>query len=139
MLDTKDSARGLVVNMSDVLFDSGQYTLRPQAREKLARISGIIQMYPGLKLSAEGHTDNVGSDSFNQTLSEKRAAEVKKYLTAQGIPDGSISATGFGEAHPVSDNSSAKGRQENRRVELIISGEVIGVKLSTSTPTGTDQ
>ncbi len=137
VLDTKDSPRGLIVNMSDVLFDSGQFTLRPVAREKLARISGIIQMYPGLELSAEGHTDNVGSDSFNQTLSEKRAAEVKQYLITQGVPEPSISSMGFGEGRPVADNTTAKGRQVNRRVELIVSGEAIGVKLPNSTSRAT--
>lgn len=129
ILETRDTQRGLVVNMSDVLFDSGQHTLRPLAREKLAKISGIVLAYPGLKLQAEGHTDSVGSDAYNQKLSERRAASVHDYLVNQSVPADAITSVGLGKSDPVSDNKTAKGRQQNRRVELIVSGEVIGTKI----------
>jgi outer membrane protein OmpA-like peptidoglycan-associated protein len=132
ILETRDTPRGLVVNMSDVLFDSGQHTLRPLAREKLAKISGIVLAYPGLKLEAEGHTDSVGSDAFNQTLSERRAGSVQQYLVSQSVPADSITSVGMGKSDPVADNKTAKGRQQNRRVELIVSGEVIGTKIGPS-------
>jgi outer membrane protein OmpA-like peptidoglycan-associated protein len=129
VLETKDTARGLIVNMSDVLFDTGKYTLRPAAREKLAKISGIVQAYPDLKLAVEGHTDSVGSDAYNQRLSEQRADSVKSYLLKQGVADQNMTAQGLGEADPVADNKTAKGRQLNRRVELVVSGEAIGTKI----------
>jgi outer membrane protein OmpA-like peptidoglycan-associated protein len=129
ILETRDTARGLVVNMSDVLFDSGQFTLRPLAREKLAKISGIVLAYPSLMLAVEGNTDSVGTEEFNQTLSENRANSVRTYLTKQGVPESSTTATGFGKTRPVASNDTADGRQQNRRVELIVSGEVIGTKI----------
>jgi outer membrane protein OmpA-like peptidoglycan-associated protein len=129
ILETRDTARGLVVNMSDVLFDSGQYTLRPLAREKLAKISGIVLAYPTLMLAVEGNTDSVGTEEFNQTLSENRANSVRTYLTKQGVPEGSTTATGFGKTRPIASNDTSDGRQQNRRVELIVSGEVIGTKI----------
>ncbi len=129
ILETRDTARGLIVNMSDVLFDTARYTLRPAAREKLAKISGIVLAYPELKLEVEGHTDSVGSDAYNQKLSERRAGSVGDYLKKQGIPETSVTTTGLGETQPVADNSKAAGRQQNRRVELVVSGEVIGTKL----------
>jgi len=125
-LDTRDSARGLIVNMSDVLFDTGQYSLRAGAREKMARISGIILAYPSLKLQVEGHTDSVGSDELNMKLSEHRASSVRDFLVQSGIVTSSISSRGFGESQPVATNDTARGRQQNRRVELIVSGDVIG-------------
>jgi len=129
ILETRDTARGLVVNMSDVLFDSGKYTLRPLAREKLAKISGIVLGYPSLKLAVEGNTDSVGTELFNQDLSEKRAEGVRTYLTQQGVPESSTTATGFGKTRPIASNDTSEGRQQNRRVELIVSGEVIGTKI----------
>jgi outer membrane protein OmpA-like peptidoglycan-associated protein len=129
ILETRDTARGLVVNMSDVLFDSGKYTLRPVAREKLAKISGIVLAYPSLKLAIEGNTDSVGTEAFNQDLSEKRAEGVRSYLTQQGIPESSTTSSGFGKTRPVASNDTSEGRQQNRRVELIVSGEVIGTKI----------
>jgi outer membrane protein OmpA-like peptidoglycan-associated protein len=129
ILETRDTARGLVVNMSDVLFDSGKYTLRPLAREKLAKISGIVLGYPSLKLAVEGNTDSVGTELFNQQLSEQRAAGVRSYLTQQGVPESSTTATGFGKTRPIASNDTSEGRQQNRRVELIVSGEVIGTKI----------
>lgn len=132
ILETRDTARGLIVNMSDVLFDSGRFTLRPGAREKLAKISGIVLAYPELKLEVEGHTDSVGADSYNQKLSEQRAKSVSDYLTKAGISSESVTAVGFGESAPVADNANAAGRQQNRRVELVVTGEVIGTKLGGS-------
>ncbi len=129
ILETRDTARGLVVNMSDVLFDSGKYTLRPLAREKLAKISGIVLAYPSLKLAIEGNTDSVGTEAFNQQLSEQRAEGVRSYLTQQGVPESSTTATGFGKTRPIASNYTSEGRQQNRRVELIVSGEVIGTKI----------
>jgi len=129
ILETRDTARGLVVNMSDVLFDSGRYTLRPLAREKLAKISGIVLGYPSLRLAVEGNTDSVGSEAFNQHLSEQRAEGVRTYLTQQGVPESSTTSTGFGKTRPVASNDTSEGRQQNRRVELVVSGEVIGTKI----------
>ncbi len=129
ILETRDTARGLVVNMSDVLFDSGKFTLRPLAREKLAKISGIVLAYPSLNLAVEGNTDSVGTEAFNQDLSEKRAEGVRSFLTQQGVPESSTTSTGFGKTRPVASNDTSEGRQQNRRVELIVSGEVIGTKI----------
>ncbi len=129
VLETRDTERGLVVNMGDVLFDTGRFKLRPMAREKLARLAGIALSYPGLQLEAEGHTDNVGSDTLNQKLSEQRANAVREYLLSQGIPGDKITASGKGFSIPIGDNKTAAGRQQNRRVELIVSGEVIGSKI----------
>jgi outer membrane protein OmpA-like peptidoglycan-associated protein len=131
ILETRDTARGLVVNMSDVLFDSAKFTLRPAAREKLAKISGIILGYPTLSLAIEGNTDSVGGDSYNQTLSENRADSVRDYLGHEGIPAASMTAHGFGKNQPVASNDTADGRQQNRRVELVVSGEVIGNVIGT--------
>jgi outer membrane protein OmpA-like peptidoglycan-associated protein len=129
ILETRDTARGLVVNMADVLFDTGKYNVRPEAREKLARLSGIVLAHPGLNLEVEGHTDSTGSDEFNQKLSEQRASTVQSYLIAQGLASNSVTARGFGKSVPVADNSTAAGRQQNRRVEIVVSGEVIGTKI----------
>jgi outer membrane protein OmpA-like peptidoglycan-associated protein len=126
ILQTRDSARGLIVNMSDVLFDTGSYTLKPGAREKLAKISGIVLAHPGLNLQIEGHTDSVGSDEFNQSLSERRADSVRDFLAEQGVPGSAITARGFGKTQPVAGNDTAEGRQRNRRVELVVNGDAIG-------------
>jgi len=129
ILATRDTARGLVVNLSDVLFDTGKYTLRPLAREKLAKISGIVLAYPDLRLAIEGNTDSVGGDAMNQTLSEQRAEAVRDYLAQQNIPMTSMTAQGFGKTQPVATNDTAEGRQENRRVEMVVSGDVIGTTV----------
>ncbi|MBE0658561.1 MAG: OmpA family protein, partial [Bryobacteraceae bacterium] len=129
VLQTRDTARGLIVNMSDVLFDTAKFALRPLAREKLAKVAGIVSAHPGLRLDVEGHTDSVGSDEYNQQLSENRGQAVLQYLTQQGMPAGSVSSKGLGESQPVASNDNAKGRQENRRVELVISGEIIGAGI----------
>lgn len=132
VLETKDTDRGLVVTMADVLFDSGQYTLRPAAREKLAKLSGIVLAHPGLKLAAEGHTDSTGGADFNQKLSVKRAEAVVAYLAGQGIAGDNLSAAGFGDTQPIAPNNTSAGRQQNRRVELIVSGEVIGTTIGSA-------
>ncbi len=129
ILETRETARGLIVNMSDVLFDTAKHTLKPGAREKLARISGIVLAHPGLKLEVEGHTDSVGGDAYNQRLSEQRAASVRDYLVSQGVSPDSITARGFGKTRPVASNETAAGRQTNRRVELVVSGELIGASV----------
>jgi outer membrane protein OmpA-like peptidoglycan-associated protein len=115
--------------MSDVLFDTAKFSLRPLAREKLAKVAGIVSGHPGLRLAVEGHTDSVGGDEYNQQLSEQRGEAVREYLTQQGMPTSSVTARGFGKTQPVASNDTATGRQQNRRVELVISGEVIGTEI----------
>jgi outer membrane protein OmpA-like peptidoglycan-associated protein len=115
--------------MSDVLFDTGKYSLRPVAREKLAKVAGIVSGHPGLRLAVEGHTDNVGGEGMNQRLSERRGAAVRDYLTNSGMQPDSVTTIGLGETQPVASNDSAQGRQQNRRVELVISGDVIGEQI----------
>ncbi len=127
VLETRETARGLIVNISDVLFDFNKYTLKPGAREKMAKVSGILLAYPGLKIQVEGHTDSVGTDEYNQKLSEQRADTVKDYLLSQGVPPQTVTAVGFGKSNPVASNDTAAGRQQNRRVELVVSGEPIGI------------
>jgi outer membrane protein OmpA-like peptidoglycan-associated protein len=127
VLQTQETARGLIVNLSDVLFDFNKYTLKPPTREKLAKVSGILLAYPDLKIQVEGYTDNVGSDAYNQRLSEQRAAAVRDYLTSQGVAPGNATAMGYGPANPVADNSTAAGRAQNRRVQMVVSGAAIGV------------
>jgi outer membrane protein OmpA-like peptidoglycan-associated protein len=134
VLQTRDSARGLIVSMPDVLFDFNKYTLKPEARERLAKISGIVLAYPDLKLDIEGHTDAIGSDDYNQTLSEKRAGSVRGYLASSGVAPDHVTAVGLGKANPVADNSTAAGRKLNRRVEMVVSGDVIGSQQPDSIP-----
>ncbi|HEY3443752.1 MAG TPA: OmpA family protein [Paludibaculum sp.] len=129
ILQTRDTARGLIVNMSDVLFDTAKWTLRPEAREKLAKVAGIVSGHPGLRLDVEGHTDSVGAEDYNQQLSEQRGASVRDYLTQQGMPGNSVTTKGFGKTMPIASNDTASGRQQNRRVEIVISGEVIGTTI----------
>ena len=130
VLQTRDTARGLIVSMPDVLFDFNKYTLKPEARERRARVSGIVLAYPDLKLQIEGYTDSIGSDEYNQTLSEKRAEAVRDYLVGAGVSMNNVAAQGLGKADPVADNSTAAGRKLNRRVEMIVSGDVIGNQLT---------
>jgi outer membrane protein OmpA-like peptidoglycan-associated protein len=129
ILQTRDTARGLIVNMSDVLFDTAKFSLRPEAREKLAKVAGIVEGHPGLRLDVEGHTDNVGGDDYNQQLSEERGSAVRDYLTAEGMQQDSVTTKGFGKTQPIASNETAAGRQQNRRVELVISGDIIGVEI----------
>jgi outer membrane protein OmpA-like peptidoglycan-associated protein len=133
ILQTRDSARGLIISMSDVLFDTGKYSLKPGAREKLAKVAGILIAYPGLNIEVGGYTDNVGGDSMNQTLSENRAGSVRDYLVQQGVATNTVSAKGFGNTLPVASNGSSSGRQQNRRVELLVSGDAIGTPVNTTT------
>ncbi len=133
ILQTRDSARGLIVSMSDVLFDTGKYSLKSGAREKLAKVAGILLAYPGLNIEVGGYTDNVGSDSMNQTLSENRAGSVRDYLVQEGVLTGSVSSRGFGNTMPVASNDNSAGRQQNRRVELLVSGEAIGNPVNATT------
>jgi len=133
ILQTRDSARGLIVSMSDVLFDTGRYSLKPGAREKLAKVAGILLAYPGLNIEVGGYTDNVGGDVMNQTLSENRAGSVRDYLVQQGVAANSVSARGFGNSLPVASNGNSAGRQQNRRVELLVSGDAIGSPVNATT------
>ena len=132
ILETRETARGLIVNLSDVLFQTARYDLKPGAREKLAKVAGIILGHPGLKLEVEGHTDSVGSEEYNQTLSEKRASSVRDFLVAQGISVDAITSVGFGKTKPVADNATAAGRQQNRRVELVVSGAMLTPPASSN-------
>jgi len=133
ILVTRDTARGLIATMPDVLFETNRYALRPAARESLAKVAGILLAYPDLRLEVDGHTDSVGADAYNQQLSEKRADSVRDYLVQQGIPIASVTVQGFGKTQPVASNATAAGRQQNRRVELVVSGEVIGTKIGSDT------
>ena len=133
ILQTRDSARGLIVSMSDVLFDTGRFSLKPGAREKLAKVAGILLAYPGLNIEVGGYTDNVGGDSMNQTLSENRASSVRDYLVQEGVSLNSVSAKGFGNTLPVASNDNSAGRQQNRRVELLVSGDAIGTPVNATT------
>jgi outer membrane protein OmpA-like peptidoglycan-associated protein len=132
VLATSETARGLIVNMSDVLFDTGKYTLKQTTQVSLAKVAGILMAYPGLKVQVEGYTDSVGSDAMNQTLSENRASTVKQFLVAQGVSPDNISSQGFGKNDPVADNSTASGRAENRRVNMVVSGDAIGVSSQSA-------
>jgi len=136
ILSTRDTARGLIANMSDVLFKTASFELLPGARERLAKVSGIVLAYPSLHLQIEGHTDSVGGDEYNQNLSEKRAGAVRDYLVQQGITANSIDARGFGKTQPIASNDTPEGRQQNRRVELVLSGDAIG-NAAQATPAGT--
>ena len=127
VLATSESARGLIVNMSDVLFDTGKYSLKANTQISLAKVAGILQAYPGLKLQVEGYTDSVGGESYNQKLSENRADAVRDFLLAQGVSHDNITSTGYGESSPVADNNTASGRSQNRRVQLVVSGDAIGL------------
>jgi outer membrane protein OmpA-like peptidoglycan-associated protein len=134
ILSTRDTARGLIANMSDVLFKTGSFELLPGARERLAKVSGIVLAYPSLHLQVEGHTDSVGSDEYNQQLSEKRADAVRDYIVQQGISAASIEAKGFGKTEPIASNETSEGRQQNRRVELVLSGDAIGKTADAGVP-----
>ena len=127
ILETRETARGLIVNLSDVLFDTGRADLKPGAREKLSKIAGVLLAYPGLQIEIDGHTDSVGDDNYNLRLSERRAESVRAYLVQQGIPPATVAAMGFGETQPVVSNNTQAGRQQNRRVEVVVSGEAIAL------------
>jgi len=122
ILDTKRETRGFIVNLGDVLFDTGRATLKPGAREKLSKLAGILVAYPGqLTLEIEGHTDSVGSDEMNNKLSQSRAQSVSDYLSGAGVKSDRVKAVrGFGKSKPIATNDTAAGRQMNRRVEVVI-------------------
>jgi len=123
ILETRREARGLIVSLSDVLFDFDQATLKPGAREKLSRLAGILLAYPGhFTIEVEGHTDSVGTHEYNQRLSTGRAESVRNYLSQAGLSSALFArVAGFGETRPVAGNETAAGRQMNRRVEIVIS------------------
>lgn len=125
ILQTRATARGLIVSMSGVLFQNGKATLLPVAREKLAKVAGILSTHKGLKIEADGFTDSTGSDALNMRLSEQRASNTRDYLVSQGVAADSITFKGFGKENPIASNDTSAGRQENRRVELVVSGEGI--------------
>jgi outer membrane protein OmpA-like peptidoglycan-associated protein len=126
ILETRDTARGLIVSLSDVLFDFNKDSLKPGAKEKLAKVSGILLAYPTLRMSVEGHTDSIGTDDYNLKLSQRRADAVRDYLTSNAISPDAVQAVGLGKADPVASNDNDAGRQQNRRVEMVVSGDVIG-------------
>jgi outer membrane protein OmpA-like peptidoglycan-associated protein len=127
ILQTQETPRGLVVNLSDVLFATARYDLKQDTQLKLARIAGIFLAHPDLRVQVEGYTDNVGGEQYNQKLSEQRADTVQSFLIAQGLSPQNVSAIGYGMSNPVADNSTAAGRQQNRRVEMVVSGPSIGI------------
>jgi outer membrane protein OmpA-like peptidoglycan-associated protein len=139
VLATSETARGLIVSMPDVLFSSGRYDLTPDARVKLAKVSGILLSYPGLKLQVEGHTDSVGGDQYNQRLSEERAGSVRDFLVQQGVSMNNVFALGYGKGEPIASNDTASGRAQNRRVELVVSGNAIGIVTERPAPGGGSQ
>jgi outer membrane protein OmpA-like peptidoglycan-associated protein len=134
ILGCHDTPRGLMINISDVLFDFGQATLTANARDKLAGVAGVLMDYDGVSLHLDGFTDNIGSAAYNLDLSRRRAAAVRDYLLSQGVPAANVISAGFGEARPVASNATAEGRQQNRRVEMLISGTAIGITASAATP-----
>ncbi|MCU1296928.1 MAG: OmpA/MotB domain protein [Acidobacteriaceae bacterium] len=139
VLQTRDTARGLIVSMPDVLFDTGKAELKPTARERLARVGGILLAYPDIRVEIDGYTDSTGSQEFNQKLSMQRAGSVESYLGQQGVAGTSMTAQGFGPTDPIASNDTAAGRQQNRRVELVVSGESIGGAATQSGQTAPDQ
>ena len=130
VLETTETARGLVINLGDVLFDSGRYTLKPNAQIALAKVSTILELYPDLKVQVEGYTDSVGSDAYNQKLSENRANAVHDFLIQNGVPASNVTSVGYGKADPVASNDTADGRRQNRRVNMVVSGAAIGVQTT---------
>lgn len=132
VLQTSETPRGLVVNLSDVLFDTGKSALKPNTQVSLARVAGILQSYDGLQVQVEGYTDSTGGDDLNQKLSDARANTTRDFLIKQGVSAENITAAGYGKSNPVADNTSAAGRAQNRRVNLVVSGTAIGVKQSAA-------
>jgi outer membrane protein OmpA-like peptidoglycan-associated protein len=119
-LKAKTTERGIVLTLGDVLFTSGMADLKPGAASNLDRLVTFLNQNPDRKVEIEGHTDNVGGDDYNQGLSQRRADAVRSFLLQQGISPERIVASGKGEQRPVADNESEGGRQQNRRVEVII-------------------
>ena len=136
ILQTKATARGLIVSMSGVLFKTGQATLMPAAREKLAKVAGILAIHKGLRIEADGFTDSTGPAPLNEKLSESRAQAARDFLVSQGVAADAIVSKGFGADHPIAGNDTEAGRQENRRVELVVSGEGLTAPESAPAPSG---
>lgn len=134
VLATRDSARGLIVNMPDVLFDTGKADLKSTARERMAKVAGILIAYPDIHVEIDGYTDSTGSLEFNQRLSQDRAESVRSYLSSQGVNSSAITTQGFGPSQPIASNDTASGRQQNRRVELVVSGSSIGEAAQQNAP-----
>ena len=126
VLQTRDTARGLIVNMPDVLFDTGKADLKSSARERLAKVAGILIAYPDIRVEIDGYTDSTGSLEFNERLSQQRADAVRSYLGSQGVSSSTTTTQGFGPSNPIASNETASGRQQNRRVEMVVSGSSIG-------------
>jgi outer membrane protein OmpA-like peptidoglycan-associated protein len=124
-LPTRQTERGIVAEIAGVLFATGKADLRPEAREALARFAGIIGVYPSIHVTVEGHTDSTGSDATNRTLSLARATVVRDYLAVQGVESSHIDVQGLGPDRPVADNETAEGRARNRRVEIILTGDLL--------------
>ncbi len=120
VVETRETVRGLVVNLPDILFDFDKATLKPQAKEILSKVCGIIIVAGEFRLSIEGHTDSVGTDEYNQGLSERRAESVRSYMAGCGLSSLTLTSKGFGEIQPIESNDTAEGRQRNRRVEIVI-------------------
>ncbi len=136
VLATQETDRGLVITVGDVLFDSGKSTLKQNAQISLAKVSAILQQYPDLKLQIEGYTDSVGGDEYNLKLSQERAESTQAFLVNNGVNPSNVSAQGFGKSHPVADNSTASGKAQNRRVEMVVSGPSIGVRTQAQPVAG---
>jgi hypothetical protein len=135
VLQTRETARGLVSRMPDVLFATNRATLRPDAKIKLAKVAGIIMAYPDLKLEIDGFTDSTGTAQYNEVLSNQRAAAVRDFLITQGVPVNNVIARGYGQSDPIASNATPQGRQQNRRVELVVSGNAIGTAIQPATTT----
>ncbi len=120
-LNAKPTDRGLVMTLGDVLFATGRAELQPGALDNLGRLVQFLNEYPERSVVIEGHTDSVGSDDLNLGLSQRRSDSVRTYLLGQGIEAARVTATGKGERSPIASNDNAGGRQQNRRVEIIIS------------------
>lgn len=125
LIQVTEDARGIILSMSDILFDVDKASLKSDLKTSLARVAGILSVYQELNVSVEGHTDNTGSEEHNLKLSEQRAQNVLQFLVEQGIDAKRLSSKGYGMSKPVADNSTKEGRQKNRRVDLVIKDKVL--------------
>ena len=120
MIQVRNDARGTIISMSDILFEVNKANLTGDLKTSLAKIAGILLVFKESNITVEGHTDNQGSEEYNQTLSEKRAENVKNFLIDQGVDSSRLSSVGYAFSRPIADNTTKEGRQKNRRVDLII-------------------